>query len=228
MAVTDDEYRVLRYQVEQQGRRLAQLERFSDVITSTQTVTTFDDNGKVAVKLGRVSSTGRYGVEVYDSSGNTKARFGKLADGTFGVEVSTGGATLVHLERIAFGSGFDEVSNQQKTSSTSATVLATTGPTVTVTVGNSGRAVVSAGAYIQSDETNQTAFADLFVDGTGYRTIGQVANNAGAGAIGANCFSQFEVSGLSSGPHTFTLKYGQSLAGATAEFAARSLLVQPY
>ena len=266
---------VFNRRIEQIEYRLQRIERFGNVLTSTQTLTTFGATGNAATKLGlqsdgkyalavfnssqheiirvgqstdattlttmdvfdnsnhrrmrigQLTSTGRYGAEVYDNSGNTKARLGTLGDGTFGVEISTGGSGLVHLQQLAFAQGY--VSNVSGVN-TSSTVLVDLSPatSVTASVGNSGRAIVLGGAFATCKANNQTCIVSLTVDSRASTTIGAVQNLSGGASIGASAFGTALVTGLSSGSHTFKLQFRQTLTGSSASFADRQILVLPF
>lgn len=187
-------------------RRIAALER-TPQLTQTSikdgTLTVLDAAGVVRVKIGKDGTD--YGVKVYDAAG----------------------ANPVSLAQLGFGQAYAEVSPEESSTSTSFVDLATPGPSVTVTVGPSGRAIVLGGAYMTSTVTNQTVVTGLKVDTNAPFDLADLGNNT-AGSIAGDHSSGVLISGLSAGSHTFKLQYLQSLGGATARWAARWILVLPY
>jgi hypothetical protein len=165
-------------------------------------------------------------LEVVDAAGVVRVRIGK--DGAdYGVKVyDAAGLNAVSLATLAFGQGYAEVLPEESTTSTSFTDLATPGPSKTVTVGPSGRAIVMGGAYMTSTVTNQTVVAGLKVDADPTFDLADLGNNT-SGSIAGDHSAAKLIEGLSAGAHTFKLQYLQSLGGATGRFAARWLLVLP-
>lgn len=100
----------------------------------------------------------------------------------------------------------------------------TAGPTVTIDVTQTGRVLVSAGAYIGLDLTSQTGGVTLYIDGTAYTSIAGLSN--ASSQIAANVFSSRVINGLTQGPHTFVLKYRST--GGNVNFSSRSLIVQTF
>lgn len=98
------------------------------------------------------------------------------------------------------------------------------GPSITIRVGQSGRALVSASAYIGLNTTNQSGFVALYIDGVPEVDIVGLSNNNSA--MAANVASSRVVTGLSEGSHTFLLKY--RVTTGTGNFSSRSLIVQPF
>lgn len=187
-------------------RRIRQLEATSRLAVSSikeGTLQILDANGIVRVKIGKDGTD--YGVKVYDAAG----------------------ANPVSLAQLGFGQGYAEVIPEESTTSTSFVDLATTGPSVPVTIGPSGRAIVLGGAYMTSTVTNQTVVAGLKIDSNAAFDLAALGNNT-SGSIAGDHSSGVLLSGLSAGAHTFKMQYLQSLGGATGRFAARWLLVLPY
>lgn len=100
----------------------------------------------------------------------------------------------------------------------------TAGPTVTIDVTQTGRVLVSAGAYVGLTLTSQTAGVQLYIDGTAYTSIAGLSN--ASSQIAANVFSSRVINGLTQGPHTFVLKYRST--GGNVNFSSRSLIVQTF
>src|SRR5205823_4171398 len=120
------------------------------------------------------------------------------------------GLNAVSLATLAFGQGYAEILTEESTTSTAYVDLATPGPTKTVTVGPSGRAIVMAGAYLTSTVTNQTVVAGLKVDASPTFDLAALGNNT-SGSVAGDHSGAVLVEGLSAGPHTFKLQYLQSL-----------------
>lgn len=174
-----------------------------------------------------VSSIKEGSLQILDAAGVVRVKIGK--DGTdYGVKVyDAAGANPVSLAQLSFGQAYAEVVPEESTTSTSFVDLTTQGPSVTVTIGPSGRAIVLGGAYMTSTVTNQTVVTGLFIDGVLSGDLADLGNATG-GAISGDHSSGVLISGLSAGSHTFKLRYLQSLAGATGRWAARWILVLPY
>jgi hypothetical protein len=98
------------------------------------------------------------------------------------------------------------------------------GPTVTIDVTQTGRVLVSAGAYIGLDATGQTATISLYIDGILSSSIAGLSNQSSQ--IAGNVFSSRVVTGLTAGSHTFILKYRST--GGNVNFSSRSLIVQTF
>jgi hypothetical protein len=111
----------------------------------------------------------------------------------------------------------------ETTSSTTYVDLATAGPTVTVTVGRTGRVFVNVGSYVDVPAGAQGTVG-LFVDGFFVR---DVVTLRGASNTISNPATTRVITNLSAGLHTFTLKY-RSVTGALLGFGARFLTVQPF
>jgi hypothetical protein len=160
--------------------------------------------------------------------GTAVAELGLLDDGTYGIAMRNGNQ-LVDLSTIVFGPGTATVSTGESTSSTSYTNLATVGPSLTATIGSSGRAKVTISATIIGAAPNTAAMA---TDVSGASTIG--ASDAKcllAQAPGSTpfTFSSSRVvlyTGLNAGSTTFTAKYRVSAGSAT--FINRDIIVEPY
>ena len=110
------------------------------------------------------------------------------------------------------------------TSSATAVDSVPAAPVVTIDVGQTGRVLVTATAYIGLNSTSQTGSVDLFIDGTYFVNILALSNNAST--IASNVSSSRFITGLSMGSHTFVLKYRASTGNVN--FSARSLIIQPF
>jgi hypothetical protein len=117
------------------------------------------------------------------------------------------------------------IDTQESTSSATYVDLATAGPTCTVTVGISQSVLVTATVFITA-AANQSPSVELFMDGsdTGIQILALYATSA---PMSANVASARIVTGVSAGPHTFSLRYKRLSGTGAVFFAARSLVVQP-
>lgn len=132
------------------------------------------------------------------------------------------------VSSLTAGPVFGQVIDYEATTSTAYTDLATPGPEVTVTVGQTGRVVVTAGAFTTSPVDNQTVDVGVSVDG-GAALQWAIVENLTGGAFSASVAHSELVEDLAPGEHTFRLKYRQSLPGANeGRFGLRFLQVQPY
>lgn len=186
-------------------RRLVALERSPQLTQASVkdgALTVFDAAGVARVKIGKDGSD--YGVKVFDAAG----------------------LNAVTLAQLAFAQSFVQVDAAESTTSTTFVDLATVGPSLTVTVGPSGRAVVLGGAFTQCTVTNQTAVIGLKIDAGAPITFGALSNNTG-GALQVSVAAGYLAGGLAAGSHTFKLQYRQTLGGSTATWEARWLMVFP-
>lgn len=210
MAVTDGEYRALKYRIEQLERRVQTLENTKDFVSRDGTFTVYDNNGKPRIRLGKLSN-GSYGMESIDAAG-----------------------VAVDLDALAFGAETATVTTAQTTTSTSYTDLATAGPAVTVTVGPAGKAIVFIAAACRPGNPGP-ASANASFAVSGATTVAAADTSAitvgvtvGTPQIAVSPSGIFMVTGLNPGSNTFTMKYRSADAADTAEFANRSILVLPY
>jgi Tfp pilus assembly protein FimT len=111
----------------------------------------------------------------------------------------------------------DSVATSQSTTSTSYTDLATAGPTVTLTTGT------SAFVYIQAQRADEVRASFSFeVSGASSVSAGTYEMPAsGSGGVGA--VRSFEVTGLTAGSNTFTMKYKSD--GTSQAFSQRTIFV---
>jgi hypothetical protein len=212
-------------------QRLAKLERFGNVITSTQTVQTFDANGKVITKLGKQSDS-LYGLVINNSSGIEQVRLGEVAAGRYDLAIRP--STLSGVTQLIRASNFATVNTQIGSATGIASTAFVTGTAVSVKVniGPAGRAVVMLGAeidcgpgeggYVSFKTTGAvTTLADdsrsaHFVNGS---THGLAVDTASVARIHL-------LSALSTGDTTFTLQQ-RSTSGGTVFFRQRALTVWP-
>lgn len=128
---------------------------------------------------------------------------------------------------ISISPEFDGVYVNEGTTSTTATDLATVGPTVTVRLPR-GICSVHYGALAHSTVDNQTAGIELWMDGSLLHPGPYLSNNTGGGIAASISTLVYVDNGSLAGEHTFQMKYLQTLAGPnTANFDLRFLLVTP-
>lgn len=142
----------------------------------------------------------------------------------------------VKLTDVVFGIRAADVLSTETTTSTSFVDLATSGPEVTVTVGQSGRAIILAGADSSAD-AGDSAIIGVQVDGgttfawtrvtNGSTTAGQYF---GASVARAHVFGVAgSFASLTPGSHTFKVKYRRALGTAgAASFTARWIVALPF
>jgi hypothetical protein len=188
--------------------------------------------GSTIVEVGECAD-GRHGVQVYDDVGVRVARMGELAAGGHGIEVISDTGVLVKVDTLAFGTKAATVSAAQTTTSSAYANLATVGPFVTVTLGNSARMIVIVSATINpTGVTGGTGLVGFDIAGpSGYfsaavdlRALSLSVNNT---FILNGSSKAFLVDGLpSAGSYTVQLKY--RTAGATTSFYDRHVIVIPF
>lgn len=203
--------------------------------TGLNTVDVADDAGAHRMRVGELSSTGRFGMEVYSTGRVVEMRTGKLESSTrFGVEMRNSEGNLVELRNHLTPEG-SFVTSSTLVSSTSYTG---SGPSVTAEVGPSRRAIVMYGSFIDIFSTNDTGFVSFKT--TGASTITADDNrayivgwfDAGNSTISSRIrgrgvgISVLVSPTLSSGSNTFTLQY-RTLNGSTITFEDPQLLVWP-
>lgn len=211
-------------------RRLVALER-SPQLTSASikdgALTIYNSAGQPIVVLGK-QANGRYGLRTYDAAGVLRAALGELDDGTYDLAgYDAAGANAVKLSTLAFGQGFDYIATGEATTSTVDADLATVGPTVTVTVGASGRVLAMFSAITTVSATGASASFGISVDGAAVAAASGFVHNFGAGSGGSGAAAVRQITGLTPGSHTFRLKY-KSTNGTSVSFSNRSLLVLPF
>lgn len=196
-----------------------------------------DAAGNVLVSLGDLGG-GLHGIQVDDDTGVPQIRLGELQSGGYGLEAIQGG-TAVPLANLAYG--IRAVSLTAGTflgpiaDTGGAFVNGTGGPSVAgVTVGPSGRMLVTIGALISPD-ANTSAAIGYALSGAGTvaatgLTAASYANDI-AGTIGAASVSATSLlTGLTPGTYTVTAKYlVHDISGSGAGyFDNRFIVAQPY
>jgi hypothetical protein len=243
--------------------RLRRLERSATVISSTQTLVTFDDAGKPITKLGKTSDS-LYDLDVFDNSGNRRVRVGELTStGRYGLEVySTGNTVEMRAGRLASSTGYGlevrrsdgamvkmanyltpaaanvDTAQSLSTAGTSWRDLATSGPSVSVTIGPAKRALVWITCGFSTPNGAETS-AGFNVVQSGSTTVAASVNRAiitSANSLGSpdalaeqqgSAYLVTSTMGLSSGAATFKMLYRDRFVGG-GSFYARNIVVQPF
>lgn len=201
-------------------RRLRALES-SPQLTSASVkdgaITVYDASNVARVKIGKDGSD--YDVKVYDAAGTNAVALSTLA---FGIQA----ATILTLESVGSATYVD---------------MTTAGPTVTVTIGPSGRAIVWLAAANQvTDNTAGNSNLGLMSfavsgastlaasDDRSVRLQADVAGGAGQLIVDASVGTCLLVTGLTAGSNTFTAKYRSVSGASVAWFRNRTIVVQPF
>ncbi len=120
-----------------------------------------------------------------------------------------------------------EVTTSETTTSASYTDLTTSGPSVTVTVGASGKCRVTVSCLAADDTAGAGALMSVQTDGAGtpsdQDSCGQDNVTANRSAISSRTTTY---TGLSAGSHTFKAQY-KRVTGGTATFARRRISATP-
>lgn len=218
----------------------------------TRTITIPDSNGTLAL-LGSVQiftaansfsgsswsggSIDNATITVDSIAGHTNSTTGNI----YGVGITAGqitstssvlGAALtnssVTASKIALGVQTSSVATSEQTSSTSYTDLPTVGPSVTVTIGANGLALVCLLATMNSDTANANCYMSVL--GSGSNTVAtsdaqaiQITTPSGGGLYSVS--SVFVLTGLTAGTTTFKAQY--RVGSHTGTFASRRLAVIP-
>ena len=171
------------------------------------------------------------GMSVFSGS-TEEVQLGEITPGLYGLAVhdpTTGQMFMVNAPQEAF------VSTELSTTSTSYVDIS--GPSVTVTVGPSGRALVMPSTIIGIDGgTSQASFWQGLVGVELDGNLGGSPNLLGASSaplsgnvapIQITSSNSYMWTGLTSGSHTFKMVY-RSVNGQSIHFSENSLVVIPY
>lgn len=160
---------------------------------------------------------------VLDGSGVTRTRFGLLSDGSYGLEVMNPSGQLVNLANSVFPVTATWTPTQNVTATTPTALP--NGPSVSITVGPSGRAMVQCTADIGLNTTGQTAYIGFTNATTGNQLSGWLSVSATvliAGTAGRPIY----LSGLPQGTNTFTAT--AYVSTGNANFSAATIVAIPY
>lgn len=172
-------------------------------------------------------------IRIHNGTGDTVLQLGQLASGGFGLEtIDPVTGETVDLNALTFGASSASVIALEATSSTTPTDLTTHGPAVDVTIGSSGRALVTLSTYFQFFGPS-SGFMTFQITGATNPPIDlhfSVGLSSGqASDLDGQLGSVFLVTGLNAGLHTFTAKYLVAAAGNTCNFGSyRNITVQPF
>jgi len=190
--------------------------------------------GDVIVELGECSD-GRHGLQVFKDNGARVARIGELESvGGEGIEFVDDLGKLVRANTLAFGTNASTVTGVGTLTPPTGfqDLPGSAGPVVSVTVGNSGRAIVIVSSWILANNltlAGQVSFDCLDANGV---TTGASQFRALAAEYTNSSSSRLTfVTGLPAGNTTFTLKYRATGNGATygnVQFVDRHLFVIPF
>jgi hypothetical protein len=217
-------------------RRLAAIERSPQLGNSSIAA------GGLTIKNGGVVAVDGGSLDVKDASGIVRVRVGK--DGSdYDVKVfDAAGTNAVALSTLAYGIDAQTVATQETTDSLSYTDLSTVGPTVTVTIGPSGRALVWTSVVSQASANNasgaRAGYASFALSGATTQAASDTNAasllaatgdpDGGAVTVGATIGVVRVLTGLTPGSTTFTMKYKSSATGFFPNFSYRTIAVQPF
>lgn len=130
----------------------------------------------------------------------------------------------VTADKLSTGASSATVATNQTTTSTSYTDLSTTGPSVTVTIGANGLALVILTCDLVTN-AGSDAFAGFVASGA--NTVAVSDNQAIRGGDGTNhsVSAAYLLTGLSAGSTTFKMQY--RVEGGTGQFQRRNIAVIP-
>lgn len=140
------------------------------------------------------------------------------------------GSAVLALQALVSGADEAFVATTETTNSNSYANLATTTDSVTVTVGDSGKAIVLLASYMQNGTAGGTSY--IGIDVSGANTIAANDNRcfsyASPGANwGQSCSASFLFEGLTSGSTVFKMKYRISAGSSLGTFLNRRIAVIP-
>ena len=119
------------------------------------------------------------------------------------------------------------VSTAESTQSSAYTDLATPGPSTTVTVGASGKVIVTLTSRLWNTTNNGVCHMSFAIDlgAASDLTSLEYASSAIAAALRGGV--TYFISGLTPGSHTFTAKYRRQTAATGCSFSDRHITVTP-
>ena len=159
---------------------------------------------------------------VNDATGVVKTQFGLLSDGTYGLAVRNPTGSLVNVNNTLFPV-IERHGPTQNVTATSFQLLPS-GPSVNATIGESGRALVTASCDLGLANTGMTANLGFRVAGVDRRSgwLSVSASVLIAGSVGRPVL----VTGLTPGVTTFScVAY---VTSGTGQFSNTAIVVQPF
>ena len=130
-----------------------------------------------------------------------------------------------NISQINIGAATQSVLTDQTTTSTTYADLATVGPTVTVTIGSSGQALVSVAAGIYTGSSIKSVGVNITGATTRAPSVGGNTLRKDDAPFTTKSNITYIETGLNPGSTTFTMKY--NVSGGTANFFDRILSVVP-
>lgn len=201
-------------------------------------------DGSINVGSGGDINITEGSLSVFDNSANKKAEIGKLSDGDYGVALVNSSGQLTKLSNVVFGPTSNQVSTKEglPAPSSSFTNLATVGPSVTVNIGQTGRALVIVTCNFDYQCINDVGggVMSFQVTGPGPTTSPSdqrsVMNNINSATSSGTVVLQFYgrqsatifLTGLTPGSNTFTAKYRNVSTTNMVFFEDREITVLPY
>lgn len=208
--------------------------------------------GSVSINGGGNGLTvGRAGMRVHAfQDGPVKVELGELPDGDYGVALINPAGELTKLSDVVFGpeTAYDTEAGVRNADGWGDLTGpdAAVGPSVTVTIGETGRCILILGCEVTWDisQTSAATFGGrmsaelsganaLFPSGEwscGYADSWSLGGGATMARIGSiRCSSAHFFTGLTPGPTTFTCKYIRAFGSPSfADFVDRTIMVLPY
>lgn len=171
------------------------------------------------------------GLENFDTAGQPRSIAGLLPSGDYGLGVYSRDNSGTVQEVLPISTA--EV-DATLTTSVSSYTPGSGGPFLTVTIGASGKAAVTMGAFIGTGANNEGGFMGLYVDNVPAPSasgdfIGCSFNNTTSSAVAASCSNTRTVTGLTPGSHYFEAWYRTVVPSGSAgvNFSGRTLTIQP-
>jgi hypothetical protein len=196
-----------------------------------------DGDGHTIVELGTTSDS-RVGLRINNTSAEAQIRLGQLATTGYGLEIADATGHLVNLATLAFGLRSASVAATESLpgSASAYTNLTTSGPAVTVEVGDTGNCIIMLGAvFSPGGGTTAIMGVDIVGPTTRLAVAGSASDFDGAylyspsspNTISA-AFSRVQLqTGLAAGTYTITCKY--RVAGAnTCFWSNRNIVAIPF
>jgi len=243
-SVTDPDLLAMIKALEQ---RVSQLERTPQVLNAAIDSRGLDVFGGGEIRIHDGS------IKILDNNNLVRVQIGHLADGSYDLAAFNyvgNNVVTVDLATLAFGMQADFNTNNGSTTNNGYIDLDVPGtlnygPEVTVTIGNSARAVVIIGCQLDSGTYNQVSGLKCAMSFAVSGASSQPAANDRAlvcfnvGTLTPPATSWVEhyiyrgsyahtVTGLTPGVNTFTAKYSAGSSGLTANFSDRTLIVIPF
>lgn len=164
---------------------------------------------------------------VNDTAGVVRTQFGLLSDGTYGLAVRTPAPAnaLVNVNNTLFPVIASHAPTQNVTA-TSWTLLPS-GPSVNATIGESGRALVTASCDLGLLNSNSTARLGFRIDGTNYRSGFVSVSDLNVQVLIASSIGRpVLVTGLTPGVTTFAVV--AEMSSGTGQYTNTTIVVQPF